>query len=152
MPGGGFCGGPAGGLGTFGVGRGTDCVVGTLGIACVAAFDGVAFGIACVGAFGGATLGIACVGAFGGAGRGMTGVGRDGIGVVGRAGAPGGVVDESGVCARGNGPDIDSTGTGPVRSAAPGAIGLGRDACDGAIDLGMADVGVFTMGMGTGPV
>jgi hypothetical protein len=34
--------------------------------------------------------------------------------------------------ARGNGPDIVSTGIGPVCPAEPGITGIGRDCCDGA--------------------
>src|SRR5690349_909593 len=58
-----------------------------------------------------------------------------GVAVRAGTGAVGG-----GVGARGNGPDSVSTGTGPRAAAAPGAIGLGRDACDGA-GFGMPPLG-----------
>ena len=62
-----------------------------------------------------------------------------------------------GVCARGNGPAIDATGTGPLAAAAPGAIGVGRVTCDGAFVPadGVAGIGEGTPGDGTigrGPV
>src|ERR1700689_1712353 len=52
-----------------------------------------------------------------------------------------------GVGVRGNGPDIDSTGTLPRAAAAPGAIGLGRVTCEGALGP-CGDVGT----RGSGPV
>ena len=110
------------------VGRGIGCVVaeGDAGI--------VGREIGCVGAVDDAGIvgrGIGCVGAVGEAGI----VGR-GIGCVGAA---------VGDCARGNGPDIEATGTSPRAAAEPGTIGMGRVTCEGA---GMGPVGW----RGTGPV
>src|SRR5687767_3273005 len=52
------------------------------------------------------------------------------------------VVCAAGFSERGNGPDIDSTATGPVCAAEPGMTGVGRVACEGIGGRGIACVTV----------
>lgn len=94
------------------------------------------FGVDCGVGFGTGPVG-RCVAAGVGVGRcvvGGVGVGRCVVGGVGVGRCVGGAAaagfSEAGV--RGNGPDIDSTGIGPVCAAEPGITGIGRDCCDGA--------------------
>ena len=86
--------------------------------------DDIGFGIA-----GMPPLGVITIG------RGIAGMPPLGFG---SAGMP-----DIGVCigARGNGPDIDSTGTAPRAAAEPGVIGFGLVACDDIGTFGRPGIG-----------